>query len=568
MSTNLPDVLINIVDGGTGASLASNAGTQLKIGVSAHGATGVIAGFGSITALSQALGSGPLAESAAHLLGIPNAGPVYVLPTYPSTFGTVGAVTQNGPGAGSVAASLAPDQTIAMKVVLGGTLATATVQFSINGGAYGTPILTSASPAPVPGTLTKLTLPAGTYVAGDIYLFNTDGTKSLTGSGPAASGITVTSRPLDQYDVIVTISAAGGLGVGQFTYSQDGGITTSASYLIPSGGIFPVPGTGVVLTFSGTYVAGTTYSLSTVAPSLTTGDVAGAMDLANATSLIDWSIIHVVGRPTTAANAATLASTVDTKLTVAQAGYRYGRGVVECPHDADISGSNTDAAAQSAFAAFSSLRTMVCIGDARIVSVLPGGRYLRRSCAHPVTARISSVSPGTDIAATRLGPLSFITKIYRDESVYQTLDLARFTTLRTYTGQIGYYITNGRLMAPVGSDFAYLVAGRVMDAACRVARQALFGYINDDLEVGPDGKIRGKKADEIEKFVKAKLEAALITSNGGAGDASAVGVFVDRTANIISTGILPVEIKITPKGYARQISTTIGFTNPAIQAAA
>jgi len=499
---------------------------------------------------------------------VPNAGPVYVLPTYPTNFGTVGSVTHNGPGAGTITTSLAPDQIILMKVVLGGALATATVQFSVGGGAYGVPVLTSVSAMPVPGTLTKLTLSAGTYVAGDVYTINTDGTKSLAGTGPAASGITVTSSPLDQYDVIVTVSTAGALGVGQFTISQDGGDTVSPAYLIPSGGVFPVPGTGVVLTFSGSFNLGDTYTFSTVAPSLSTSDVAAAMDIANAAA-VDWSIIHVVGRPTTAANSATLASTVDTKLTVAEAGFRYGMGIVECPLDPDVAGStNTDTAAQTAFAPFASKRVMVCAGDAELVSVLPGGRSYRRSGAHQVSARLSAISAGTDAAATKLGPLPFTPKIYWDEAAHQTLDLARFTTLRSFPGQQGFYITNANMMAPTGSDFGKAVLRRVMDAACRVARAALFGYINDDLQVGTDGKIRGFKADEIEKFVTAKLEAALITSNGGNGDASAVSVFVDRTANLISTGVLPVEIKITPKGYARQISATIGFTNPAIQAAA
>jgi hypothetical protein len=47
------------------------------------------------------------------------------------------------------------------------------------------------------------------------------------------------------------------------------------------------------------------------------------------------------------------------------------------------------------------------------------------------------------------------------------------------------------------------------------------------------------------------------------GDASSASVVVNRTANILSTQILPVSIRVVPLGCAKTISVDIGFQNPA-----
>ncbi len=569
MPSSLSDVNFTIRDGGLGAAIPSNSGAQLKIGVSSKGTPGVVATYGTIPALIAAQGTGPLVESAAQLLAVGNAGPVSVLPWYPSTFGTASAVTHTGPGAGSVAVSLAPDVPISAKVTAG-ALGTMTVQFSVNGGAYGAPITSVAGPwtIAVPGTLAKLTFAAATYVLNDVYTVSTKGVVTVAGTGPS-SNVTCTSSPLDGYDVSIAITTSGALGTAQFTWLVDGidGAPSPAT-LIPSAGVFVVPGTGIVLTFSGSFNLGDGYAFTTSAPSISSTDIANALDVAGVTNVVDWSIVHIVGRPSTAAGAATIAAVVDTKLAVAEAVHRYTMGIIECPWDADIGGTNDDAAAIAAFAAFSSKRVMVCVGDVEQMSQTPGGRSYRRSCAHAVSARLSSISPGVDAGKRRLGKMPYIIKLYRDEYALQSLNLNHFTTLQTYPGKPGTWIAGARMMAPVGSDYEFAGLRRVMDAACRITNVALFDYLNDDLKIDSTGKIDEGKAQEIETDCRSKLKVGLLNTNGGAGDASAADVTIDRASNILATGVLPVTIDITSKAYARQISVSIGFVNPAIAAAA
>ena len=70
---------------------------------------------------------------------------------------------------------------------------------------------------------------------------------------------------------------------------------------------------------------------------------------------------------------------------------------------------------------------------------------------------------------------------------YGHLDEARLVTYRTIIGQVGYFVTRGRLMASPGSDFAQIMNGQVMDRACVIARAAYLLYLNKDVRI--DGEM-------------------------------------------------------------------------------
>jgi hypothetical protein len=146
---------------------------------------------------------------------------------------------------------------------------------------------------------------------------------------------------------------------------------------------------------------------------------------------------------------------------------------------------------------------------------------------------------------------------------------SRFETLRTIPDAPGFYIasdTGGNMMAPLGSDYAFVQNRRVMDEACRVNRVAMLRYLNDDLLVdAKTGFILETEARRIEADVNAQLEADLVF--GASRHASAVQTRVKRDENILSTHNLTTSVSVTPKSYAKTITTTIGFRNPAIAAA-
>lgn len=556
----LPDVTLTIADGALGQTPASVANAHAKIGVCSAGIVGTVYSFSDIGTAQATLGQGPLVDAIAHALTVAG-GPVYALPANPSAVGTNGSVTHTGPGTGTVTAAtaaLSPAQSIAIKITTGGANGTGLFAISLNGGAYSTPVATIAGTFAyaVPGTLTTITLAAATvWVLNDIYTIDTLGAITLSGSGPAASNVTQVSSPLDAYSVLVTITTAGGLGAGVFTYSVDGGNSTSGQIAIPSGsGKYAIANTGIVLTFAGTFTAGDTYAFSTTAAGFSTSDLTTAFTtlLGNAA---EWGFVHVVGTWANAAGAASASAIVDTQMALAQTAFRFAFGIIECPT------TESDSTVSTAFASFASSRTMVCAGDIGAVSPI-NGRILRRNCAWVVAAHIAAIQPGEDAAwvGTR-NPVKNVASLYRDEQKTQFLDAQRFTTMRTLPGRPGYFITNGNMMASPGSDFNLVQRRRVMDAACRITRQAELPYLNGSVRINPsNGFIDERDAQQFEAEVNGQLKAGVVAT----GDASASSVVVNRSANILSTSILPVTVRIVPLGYMKQISTSIGFTNPAL----
>lgn len=562
---SLPEVQINIQDPGLGIVPASAGRTQVKLGFCQKGTPNGIYSAGSVQAAKDALGSGPMLDAVAQVLGVAG-GPVLAVPLLPLTFGTVtSGFTLVGSGSGTVTGSKGPEQVVAVKIITGGALATATFQVKVGSGSYGSTITTGADPYTyqVPGQqFTKLAFATGTYVANDVYTLNLDGTVTRTGSGTSTLLDGSTHSPVDAYDIRVEIVTAGALGVGAFRYSLDGENNWSGNIQIPAGGKYVIPGTGVVLTFAGTFTLADKYTGVSTGPTCSNTEITAAFTalLANPS---EWGFAHVMVTPSSAANAATLSATVAAQTTAAQAAYRYVRSIVECPS------TESDSTISAAFASFADPRVGVCVGDVGLVSPLTG-RTHRRNVSWTYTARLSAIKlsthPGKTKAEDNSGALKNVRSIYRDEAATPLLDEARFVTARTIIGKPGYFITRGRMMASPGSDFGQIMNCRVMDRMCTIARSALIDELNNDVRInGETGFIDERDAVEIESQVQAKEEAALKSAED---EISSVTVAVSRTDNLLSTSTCNVEISGVPKGYLETIKTNIGFKNPALSASA
>lgn len=561
----LPDVAINIQDPGLGTIPASAGKTQVKLGVCQAAAANSILAFGSIAAAKSALVDGPLLDAVGQVLAVAG-GPVMAVPVVPSSYGTVSnSLAITGVGTGTIAGAKGPEQIVKVKIGTGGALGTATFQVAVGSGAYGPPVTTGAS-GPwsymVPGqAFTTLVFAAGTYVAADIYTLNLDGTITRTGTGTATLLAGSTHSPVDAYDLIVKIATTGGLGAGAFQYSLDGGNNYSGTIAVPSGGAYPIPGTGIVLTFSGTFTQGDLYEGTATAAGFNNTDLTTALTalLANPS---EWGFCHVVGTPANAAAAATLAAAVGAQMAAAQAAFRYVRGLIECP---DGEGDST---LKSTFQSYADARVGVVEGYEDVLSPITG-RLHKRPLAWSYAARLSATKlsshPGQVDSSNNGGPLKNVRGIYRDESATPGLDEARFVTARTFIGLPGYFITRGRMMAPSGSDFSQIMNCRVMDRACSVARASFLQYVNKPVRINPaTGFIDERDAQDIEVIVQSKLSAALVSE----GECSSVSVVVSRDDDILSTSTLNVQVGIVPFGYSEEIVVSIGFVNPALAAAA
>jgi len=428
----------------------------------------------------------------------------------------------------------------------------------VAGGAYSAPVTSTVSSFAylVPGTQTTLTFSAQTYTTAAVWTFNTDGTSSLSGTG-TLGWVTQASSPMDAYDLFVTVTTAGALGAAQVTVSVDGngGNSTSAPILVPGGGVYVVAGTGVVLTFASTFVAGDTYEATATAAGFAGSDMTAALTAAG-NSTQKFVLAHVAGTGSNSAAAASLAATMDTSLTAFATQYRFTRGVIECPS------TESDSTIFTAWASFASTRIMVCCGDVLHVSSL-SGNLVRRNCALPVVSRLAATNPSVDPGWVGGGALKNVKAIYRDDSKNAYSMVAnRLTSVTTIPTKQGYYSTTGVTMAPAGSDYSSIMNCRVMDVACDATVSAVVNNLNQALAVDPTtGYIYDPEASKIEGYITSRLAIALLSKSPP--DASAVAATINRSENILSTGNFTVAIGITPKGYAHKITANIGFVNPA-----
>lgn len=428
----------------------------------------------------------------------------------------------------------------ALETLGGGPLAEA-VAFSL--AVAGGPVYAVRVPASV----------AGTVSAGAI---------SKTGTGT----VTVAGQPTDACEVRIEITRDGinlAAGTAAFKYSLDGGDTYSPEIAVPSGGTYALSNTGLTATFangsSGTsFKAGDAYRFTATAPAMQLADVLSAIDVLLADSR-EWGWVHVVGAATPA-----LAAGLAVKMAEAEAAYRFAFALLEAPDQAE--GQTEDqwmAALLADWADFADVRVGVAAGHEELVSPLTG-RVHRRSAAWPLSARLAQIPVHEHAGRVATGPLAGIVRLHHDEFVKPGLDAARFSTLRTFIGRSGFYPTAGRLMAPEGSDYAYIENRRVMDLACKIVRRAMLRYLNDAVAVDGEGNIRETDAAAIESYVKGKLQAELLAP----GHASDVIVRLKRDSNVLATRSTTLTIRVLPLGYLSWIEMDIGFRNPKLEAAA
>lgn len=94
------------------------------------------------------------------------------------------------------------------------------------------------------------------------------GISAVVHSGGGSGTVTAAGTPLGNFSVVIQITASGGLGVGAFQVSVDGGSNFSSPLTIPPSGSYAVPlpsgtaETGADVTFAGTFTSGDTYSFT------------------------------------------------------------------------------------------------------------------------------------------------------------------------------------------------------------------------------------------------------------------------------------------------------------------
>lgn len=378
--------------------------------------------------------------------------------------------------------------------------------------------------------------------------------------------ITVSGTPTDRFNLLVTVVVGGVRGTATFKYSLDNFdssvVAPTQSQVRTTAATFAIPNSGLTLNFpTGTYVAGDTYTLSTVPPEPTTTDLATVATLLQNHPELDFHLWLVSGAQPDSTTGAAFAAALAGDATALVTSYRFIRAFC------DVGSTDTAANIHTADASWTSTR--VCPGYGYVVrpSVLPyeGFSNRRTSCIGGIAVRAMSVPISNDLARFADGPDNGVLKIEFDGFYNQQLDTDGVSTMRTWPGISGFFIAGGKLKAPFGSNFTDVQFGRIMDVACKTVYQAQLIYEADFFRTLTDGTghIDPRDAATIESQVGNSLADVLTRPTNAKGESGHVSGFsykVDQTINIITSGQLVTKVGIVPFGYAKDIETTLFFT--------
>lgn len=410
------------------------------------------------------------------------------------------------------------------------------------------------------------------FIKSSASIAASNGSVTKSGSGP---DITLSGSAALDAHLRVEIVAGGALGTGTFRYSCDGYSgdtaserTYSENLLIPSGGTFALPGLGITLTFAaGTYVAADSYTADVLcAASNATNMGDGFAPLK--TSKVPWRFVTFVtsGGNGDATAHATLAAALQSQLATLAGLHKNRRGMIMAASDTTV----TAASAVTAFGSTVASRVLVAFGMVRRTTIKPFAGY-----GFPVTtaidvfaARAATSLPSTDLKRVKSGPLQEVVKLFHDEyHSPSALDDNKISTLRTYEHLDGYFVTQGRLKSPSGSDFKLWPMGLVIDIACETVNEIGSLQIGSGVRITEDpdatpGSIDERDAIAIEHAMNSALQARLLSpqnAEGTDGYVTDVRYTLDRTVNVLATGVIQGDVGILPLGYVDYVNTRIGF---------
>lgn len=385
----------------------------------------------------------------------------------------------------------------------------------------------------------------------------------VTKTGDGGGSVAVQGSPNNAYALTVRFTAQGGLNTAAFVYSIDGD-NFSDEITVPVTGSYEIEGTGLTIKFTeassqdqkpSSFLVRDTYTLKTTAPSMTNGDVLGAIEKIKSFSE-EFEFVHIVGESTVelweaVSEAQKELMTVYHKpcFFLMEAAYPTDEA------DGDLSDwalqmeadrkriKNSDIQVCAAWG-----RLVRLDGTTQIVNLagLASGRYAMTKV---------SVSIGKTKDEDALGfpktKLLELVPIGYDSTVIELLDVAGYMTFREYDGLDDIFVYHTKMMCKNGSDFRYAEDVRVKNKIIRETRKKALQFKNDDIDLED---IQGE-LDARAKFISVPLDRMVedkeISSYETTVDESCYDTFLeDETMSVI--------IRYLSRGYIREVVIDIG----------
>lgn len=380
----------------------------------------------------------------------------------------------------------------------------------------------------------------------------------VTDSKKGKGSIKASGTPCNAFDVVVTITGKGGLNSALFTYSIDGGTTSSDDLTVPEGGNYEIPETGITLVFTedtdkeGSFEVRDAYRFTTTAPQMTSQDVLAAIDkLRNYNEL--YEIVHIVGE----CDAAMWAAVSAAQQELAQDYHKPLLFVLEAyaPNEEEEISDYVERLEQDR-KKVKNYEIQVVAARSRYIKM--DGRTAEQNSAGIVCGLYARTKVHQSIGRT--GD-SYNMGISKDKMLELTpagiedsvalLDEAGYLTIRKYDGLENYYVSNANVMGPEGSDYQYAEDVRVLNKIIREVRKEALQYLQEDIDLTNVQNELGK----IAEYVMAPLDKMI-----EAKEISDAEITVPNGQDIQTSKSLILMVRYAARGYIRSIMVDLGRT--------
>lgn len=383
----------------------------------------------------------------------------------------------------------------------------------------------------------------------------------VTGTASVAEGAT---EPDGTFDVVVEILTGGALGTAGiiFRYSLDGGTSWSADQALGTSLTMTLShGVSFALTSSSsTLVAGDTWTVTTSAPKVLTGDLTAAL-AALKEYPGEWLRVLVLCEAD-----ATILGQLDTWAKSFHAEGKYPE-IITNTRPRNLGASESRATYQTALAAIataaSSTEIMCCADQCEMVQSDGWRVRMPVSISAAIRSMIIDDSQYGEARSLPALPGVFITtaagdRDYHDEAQHGGLDALGFTVLRTYRGRPltpGVFLCNTRTMGGSTSDFAFFSRSAILNRIIESGYSLLGPKLSMTVLLNEEGTIREDVAASIEQSVESELR----TIYADPGRVSGVRFRLSRTDNILSTNTLTFNIDAQPLGVVKKFIGKAGL---------
>lgn len=399
-------------------------------------------------------------------------------------------------------------------------------------------------------------LPVSATTAGNV------GEVKKTGDG--GGSVTVDGSPTNAFDVIVKITAQGGLNAAAFVVSIDGGYSFTDETTVPVTGSYEVAGTGLTLKFTeatqseqkpSSFLVNDTYAFTTTAPTMTNGDVLAAIEKVKKFAQ-EIEFVHVVG----ASDPALWVAMSEAQKELMKINHKPLFMLLEAAYPTEEEdGSLHDWAfkMESDRKQIRNTDIQVCAAWGRLVRLdgttqnvnlagLAAGLYAKA----PVQTCIGKTRDGAGFGIPKSKLLELLPAGY-DDTIIELLDVAGYLTFREYDGLPDFFVYHTKMMSPDGSDFRYAEDVRVKNKIIRETRKEALQFKNDDIDLEDiQGELEARA-----KFISTPLDR--MVDNKEISSYQTV-VLPGHEDTFLEDETMRIKIRYLSRGYIREVEIDLG----------